>query len=121
MAKCGEFVTAPTGTQYRTGSEQSWQTASVGTDLETNYEARNTQNEDYEIELDEMAMVRFGQVVSVTCNNVSGTVKYRDASQQWHDLESDTTISADSVGTGSGGSVVVECKSGSAYPPPPWS
>jgi hypothetical protein len=120
MGFVAEILKAPSGTEYRTADDQPWQTASVGTKFEFGYQIRNTQSNDYELELYSEAAIQFTSASTVTLNDVSGTVKYKNAQGQWVDVNSDGTVSAEMVKTGPGGGVVVVCSHKGVVPPPPW-
>ncbi len=121
MGYVAEILKAPSGTEYRTGEDQPWQTASVGTKFEYGYEIRNTQSNNYELELYSEAALQFASAQSVTLRDVSGSVKYKNAQGQWVDVDTDGTVTAEIVATGPGGGVVVVCSIKGFTPPPPWN
>lgn len=120
MAYVAEIVSAPDGTEYRTGSDQPWRTAPVGTKFEVGYEIRNTQSNNYGLQLFSEAAIQFPSVSTVTLSNISGTVEYKNAQGQWVTAGMDGEVNAEIVGTGPGGGVVVVCSIKGFSPPPPW-
>jgi len=120
MSELAEIVKAPSGTQYRTGSDQSWLAASVGTKLFEGSEARNTQSNDYETRLFDLAELRLAAAATLELKDVSGTVKYQDSNGTWNNVTSDGTYTAKAVGTGAIGGVIVVCGEPTGSRVPPW-
>ncbi len=120
MANLAEIKRAPTGTEYRTSDTSAWQTASTGQILQNSYHTRNTQNNDYQVELFADAEMAFGTILTVSLSEITGTVKYKDSQGVWVTADTDGDVFAAAVATEPGGSVYVICSGGGAYRPPKW-
>ena len=119
MAALAKFETAPTGTQYRISGEAEWQDANEGDELYVNYQTRNTESNDYQVRLYQNAQIRFDTVVSITLNNITGTVKYEDANEDWITAGSSGQYNGKAVYTNAESSVIVIVDARGGFRPPP--
>ena len=121
MTDLAEVIVAPDGTEYRTGSADAWQTATVGFKLQNGYEIRNTQSNDYEIKLLSNAGIGYASPIQATLKGISGTVKYRDPDTDWTEVTTPGSYSLAEVGTGGNSNVSVVCSGYGSVKPPPWT
>jgi len=121
MSDLAEIKSAPAGTEYRTSDVTQWQTAVVGTKLGDGYEVRNTESNEYQVELYENAGITFDEQTSVDLSGISGTVKYLNTDSEWVTVTSPGTVSASCVGTGGSSGVKVGCGYIGGIGPKPWN
>jgi len=93
--KLAEITAVTSGTQYRTGPEASWQTASQGQDLYEDYETRNTNQNSYTIELASEAEISFpDSIASIRFASITGEGRYIDENQKVKEVQSNTSVDA---------------------------
>ncbi len=117
-----KFSSTPAGTQYRTGSNAEWQTAYVNDPLYENYEARNTQKNDYGLTVYSDVEIDFPDgATDVIASSYKGTAEYKDIHGTWYTLPVGQTVSATSLRTYASTTLPVSIKSGRGIlcPKPP--
>ena len=122
MAKRAEFVECPSGTEYRTSSKGEWQTATVGLDLLDGYQSRNTEGNNYTVNIVGDGGVRYGDSdVSIALSKISGTVKILKNGKDWTTISTEGTYHTNEIGVGPGGGVQVVCGMTGTFKPRGWN
>ena len=115
--KLAEFTSAPKGSEWKTKVGQ-WQSAQVGTPLYTDYECRNTQQNDYGLEVYSEVEIQFPDgITDVTASTYQGTAEYLDSSQTWVTLPLQT-VQANAIRTGTKSILPVVIAAGRGYAKP---
>ena len=115
----GQLMTAPSGTQIREDENDSWATASAYQYIEQYNETQNIYSNDYEVDLYADAMMRFEDLYTISLDDISGEVYYRDSNGEWTEVSSNGEYYTSAVATGGNGSVSITCSLKGAFPPPP--
>ena len=108
-----KFTSTPSGTQYRTGPNEQWQTAYVNDPLYENYECRNTQSNTYGLAVYSNVVIDFPDgATDVTATSYKGTAEYKDGYGYWYSLPINQEVSALAVRTGNFTNLSLNIKSG---------
>ena len=115
----GQLATAPSGTQIRDNSNESWETASALQPIPEYGETRNTLTNDYDVDLYADAMMEYENLATVNLKDVSGAVYYKNSDGNWAHVDDNGDYYTTAIATGSNGSVTIVCSLKGAFPPPP--
>ncbi len=96
MSALAEILTAPAGTQIRTSESASWETAKVGDKMYLGYQARNTQENKFKVQLFSDAQIKLDNPAPTYVYDISGDVYIKNANDEWIqiDEEGEYTIKA---------------------------
>ena len=104
----GQITDAPKYTMMRTSSTGTWKIARTGYYLKDDYEVKNTEDYDYEVEMYGECTITFPDGAgTITSGNISGSAEYKDADGDTHQLPSNTTVTATGVMATNGSTVPV--------------
>jgi len=120
MANLAIIESAPAGTERRPYPQETWVTAAVNDTLNDNDAMRNTQSQDYQVRLREMAMLALESQDMVTLSDLEGTVRYRTDGGDWTEVTVEGDYSVIAVGTEEQSGVSVTCGASLFIKPPPW-
>jgi len=118
----GEITSAPAGTQKRIDENYKWQTAYVDDELYEDYETRNSEDDDYGIDIYSEVEADFCSVLTyVTFGVLQGQAQYLNSSQQWVTVPSESGVQAYAVHTGKGATLPMTIQgSRTQYKRKPW-
>ena len=120
MPYIAKITSAPAGTQKRDDENAEWTTASSEDELVFHNQVRNTQSNNFTVELYAGAVMEFASSQTVSVSNRTGVTFYRDSYGDWNEISDDGNVTAEAIGTAPGGGISVSCAVTHNYPPPPW-
>ncbi len=107
-----KVVAAPDGTESRKDFRSPWEKVEAGDTLHEQNEARNSQQNAYDLELQpEVGIETQEGIMNVTFGKIAGNARYLDQQKKWHPAQSGDQVNAIAVDTDNNGYVPVSIES----------